>query len=278
MVVFPGTKLNLGLHVVSKRADGYHDLESCFYPCPWSDVVEVVPAGVTRLHSSGIIVSGPLEHNLAYKAWKILADEHGCPPADIYLHKLVPMGAGLGGGSADAVAVLKACNQVFNLGLAVQELLFLAARLGSDCPFFVADEPAMVMGRGEVLASFDLSLNGWHLTLIHPGVSVSTAKAFAGIRPTKPIADLAEILAQPVQTWQGVLVNDFESSVIPQLPIIGAVKEALLTAGGIYVAMSGSGSTVFALSQKALDLPAISQQVKEWGHHVSGFTTYQTVL
>lgn len=271
MVVFAGTKINLGLYVTGKRADGFHNLESCFYPTPLSDVVEVVPSanGITTLHETGLTIGGDPEKNLAYRAWKLLSEHHNCPAAEIHLHKMVPSGAGLGGGSADAVAVLKACNHVFSLGLAEDQLLTLAAELGSDCPFFVRNEPTWVTGRGEVMEPFSLNLKGLHITLVHPGVGVSTAATFKGINPRPAPDNWAAVLQKPIVDWKDALHNQFEDTVIPQLAVIGQIKQALYDGGALYASMSGSGSTVYALSHEPLKAETLHEQ---------GFFVFQSVL
>lgn len=255
MVIFSGAKINLGLQILRKRSDGYHDLSTCFYPIRWSDAVEVLPsAGPTRLHLSGIIVPGLPEQNLVYKAWQLLHNLYKIPPVDIYCHKVVPMGAGLGGGSADAVAVLKACNQLFGMGLNSDQLSSLALNLGSDCPFFVEGRPVLASGRGEVFEPIELNLSMHQLLVVHPGVGVSTAQAFSQIKPNPDVPDLAGIISQPVKSWQSLgLKNDFEASVFPQLPAVAALKQQFLDLGAIYAAMSGSGSAVFGLFNNPID-------------------------
>ncbi len=255
MVIFSGAKINLGLQILRKRSDGYHDLSTCFFPIKWSDVVEVLPsAGPTSLHGSGIIVPGLLAQNLVYKAWQLLSDLYKIPTVDIYCHKVVPMGAGLGGGSADAVAVLKACNELFGIGLDTEQLCALALWLGSDCPFFVEGQPTLAGGRGEVFEPINLDLSGYQLVVVHPGVSVSTAQAFSQVKPNAAVPDIAQIIRQPVGNWQSAgLRNDFEASVFPQLPVVAALKQQLLDLGAVYAAMSGSGSAVYGLFDQPID-------------------------
>ena len=255
MTVYPNVKLNLGLRVLGKRPDGYHDLESLFIPCDaFRDELCIEPA-----EEFGIEIGGPCyrgwdpSEDLTARAWRLLRDEFGIGPVRISLTKNSPVGAGLGGGSADGAFALRALSDLFGLGLSDAALAGSAARLGSDCPFFIYNRPMFASGRGEVLEAFDIDLSGYRLEVAVPeGVAVSTREAYAGLDEGTPSPASAEeslrtTLARPVETWPGRLVNDFERSVFPSHPEIPALKEDFYRRGAAYAAMSGSGSAVFAL-------------------------------
>ncbi|HYF68168.1 MAG TPA: 4-(cytidine 5'-diphospho)-2-C-methyl-D-erythritol kinase [Ohtaekwangia sp.] len=262
MLAFPPCKLNLGLHVTHKRMDGYHDIETCFYPVPFTDVLEVVVSDQFAFSSTGVVVPGPVENNLCVKAFELLKHDHDLAPVQIHLHKIIPTGAGLGGGSSDAAYTLRLLNQVFDLNLSLDQLMQYAAKLGSDCAFFIGDKPMIGKGRGELLHDINLSLKGKYVVLIKPDLEVSTAAAYAGITPDTPAMPIAEILTQhPMSHWKEMLVNDFEVSVFQKFPILKHIKESLYDAGAVYACMSGSGSTVFGIFdtavQPATDYPVM---------------------
>jgi len=256
MVVFPNAKLNLGLHVVAKRPDGYHELETCFYPLPWHDVLEMVPAQKTKFEQSGIDLNATPKQNLVLRAFELLRKDYNLPPQHFYLHKVLPIGAGLGGGSADAAFTLKMVNEVFNLFVAEDVLEDYAAQLGSDCAFFVRNQAAMATGRGEVLSPTQVSLAGTGVVLVYPNVMVSTQTAYKGVKPQTPALPLQQVLEMPRQEWKQHLVNDFEPSVFEQFPAIAQVKEQLYNMGAWYACMTGSGASVFALFNEA---PTLAQ-------------------
>ena len=257
MTVYPNVKLNLGLRVLGKRPDGYHELESLFIPWDgFRDELCVEPAA-----EFGIEIGGPCyrgwdpSEDLTARAWRLVRDEFGIGPVRIRLTKNSPVGAGLGGGSADGAFALRALSELFGLGLSDDALAALAARLGSDCPFFIYNRPMFVSGRGDVLEAFDIDLSGYRVEVAVPeGVAVSTKEAYSGIDewnkdviPSEAKESLREVLRLPVPDWRGRLVNDFERSVFPAHPEIAALKERFYAEGASYAAMSGSGSAVFAL-------------------------------
>ena len=260
MTVFPNVKLNLGLRVLGKRPDGYHELESLFIPCDaFRDELGIVPAPEFSIEIDGPCYRGwdPSE-DLTARAWRLLRDEFGIDPVRIELRKNSPVGAGLGGGSADGAFALCAMNDIFSLELSDSALADLAARLGSDCPFFIYNRPMLVTGRGDVLEPFDIDLSPFRIEVAVPeGVAVSTKEAYAGLdsrhalpsnrhaRPDR--ASLRPALSLPPEQWREALVNDFERSIFPHHPEIAALKEEFYRRGAIYAAMSGSGSAVFAL-------------------------------
>lgn len=251
MLAFPNCKINLGLQVRRKRADGFHDLETVFYPVAAQDALEVLQTegeGTIQFSASGRTVTRIPEQNICFKAYQLLRERFpGLPSVRVHLHKVLPSGAGLGGGSADGAYCLLLLNQKLHLGLSTGELAGLALRLGSDCPFFIYNTPAFAQGRGELLEPVALSLAGYQLLLVHPGVHVSTAQAFRLVRPNDDRPSLRTLLHQPVTAWQETLHNDFEASVFPQFPEIAALKEQIRARGAVYAAMSGSGSSVFGI-------------------------------
>lgn len=251
MIVFPHSKINLGLYIERRRSDGYHDIATVMVPVAWSDVLEIVPgnSGQTTLTCYGRPVNCPMDKNLVIKAYNALSAEvGGLPPVDIYLEKIVPDGAGLGGGSADAAAAITGLNELLQLGLSQQRMAEVAAHVGADCPLFVYQRPMLATGTGTELTPVDFDISQWHLLIAKPqGCSVSTAQAYAGVVPSGPAPDLQGILKQPAARWQGLLQNEFEPSVIAQAPAIGRVKQTMLDSGAVYAAMSGSGAAVFGL-------------------------------
>jgi 4-diphosphocytidyl-2-C-methyl-D-erythritol kinase len=247
MILFPPAKINLGLQILRKRADGYHDIASCMYPIPLFDILEILPADSLEFRQSGLEIPDVPEHNLVLKAWRLLHEGHGAPPAFFHLRKQIPMGAGLGGGSADAAYVLRGMNELFALGLSDVALRNLAAELGSDCAFFVENRAQFAEGRGEILSSLPLDLQGYYLKLIHPGIHVSTAEAYAGVIPSEAQISIPEILKCPIETWKTQLHNDFEDSIFPLHPVLKTIKEGLYSEGAVYASMSGSGSAVFGI-------------------------------
>ncbi len=248
MLKFPHAKINLGLHIVSKRDDGFHEIETVLYPITLSDVLEFVPSeGDITFNSSGIPIPCNSTENLCVKAYQLLKKDFELPVIDIHLHKIVPIGAGLGGGSSDAAFMLRMINEHFSLGLTISKLQEYAAQLGSDCAFFIEDKPCLAKGRGEQLTSVDIDVSAYHIVLIYPGIHVSTADAYAGVVPQKPERSLEEIIRLPAEQWKDVLVNDFEKTVFQKYPGIKKIKQQLYNMGAVYACMSGSGSAVFAL-------------------------------
>ena len=255
MICFPNAKINLGLHVVSRRPDGYHGIETVFYPVPLCDALEIVPAEAFSFHTYGLAIDGPADDNLVMRALAAMRRQADILPAAIHLKKAIPFGAGLGGGSADAAFMLKLLRDYARLSLTDDALERMAARLGADCAFFVRNRPVMATGIGDVFSPADISLAGYHIAIVKPSVSVSTRAAYAAIRPAKPAVPLSEIIRRPIAAWRGLLRNDFEAPVFALHPAIGAIKAQLYDAGAIYASMSGSGSAVFGLFRGAPSLP-----------------------
>lgn len=250
MIVFPPAKINLGLHIVGKRKDGYHEIETCLIPVPLYDALEIIISDKLTFHSSGIDIPGQDKDNLVLKAYSLLKkDFNDLPPVSIHLHKVIPIGAGLGGGSSDAAFALKLMSNLFDLHLEDWFLEDYAAQLGSDCPFFIENTPKIVTGRGEILAPIDLDLSGKWLILINPNVHIGTKEAYEGVKPKQAEYALREILSV-CSVWKDRLTNDFEESIFQKYPKIRAIKEWLYGQGAFYASMSGSGSTVFGLFDK----------------------------
>jgi len=255
MIQFPNCKINLGLSIIAKRNDGYHELETVFYPVSLKDIVEVIrasdPNTPVQFTSTGIEVPGEIPNNLCVKAYNLLKAAYPTlPPVKIHLHKHIPMGAGLGGGSSDATAVLKLLNQVFNLSLTQTQLINYAAQLGSDCPFFVFNTPCYATGRGEILKPIQVDLSNYSIALIHPGVHIATSWAFQQLAPHNKEKSIATIIAQDIETWKQELVNDFEAPIFIANPLLAAIKSSLYNDGAIYASMSGSGSSLFGIFPK----------------------------
>lgn len=254
MVVFPNCKINLGLYITNRREDGYHDLETVFYPVPVHDVLEVAPAGGNepQLFLSGRVVAGNKEDNLVWRAYRLMQQIFGdqVPPLNIYLHKSLPMGAGLGGGSADAAFMLRLVNDYCKLSLSQEQLAAYALRLGSDCPFFIYNTPQFATGRGEKMEPASVDLSGFSIQLICPQVHISTAKAFQMITPKSASYELRNMANMPVVEWKERISNDFEAAVFAQHPPLADIKQQLYNQGAIYASMSGSGSTVYGLFPK----------------------------
>jgi 4-diphosphocytidyl-2-C-methyl-D-erythritol kinase len=257
MITFPNCKINLGLNIVGRRSDGYHDLETIFYPVHLKDALEVIENNIqSSIHNiqfstSGISIDGEKENNLCVKAFNLLKKDFPfLPGIKIHLHKAIPMGAGLGGGSADGAYTLLLLNKKFNLGLDEKQLLDYALQLGSDCPFFILNKPCHATGRGEKLEPAKIDLSAYKILIVHPGIHVSTADAFANIKPVIPSKSIKKIIHQPAETWREELKNDFEETVLAKHAEIKNIKEQLYMAGAVYASMSGSGSAVFGLFKK----------------------------
>jgi len=252
VIAFPNAKINIGLRITAKRDDGYHDIESIFYPIPLCDALEIVPAEKFLFTTSGLAIDGNPENNLCVKAYHMMRNDFAAiEPVHMHLRKQIPMGAGLGGGSADGAFAIRMLNDFFQLSLEATAMESYAARLGSDCPFFIRNQPALVSGRGEVMKSHPLDLSGWYLALISPEVHVSTAEAYSGVEPAVAHVNWNTISAKNVSGWLSAGVhNQFENHILPAHPEIAAAKELLTRAGAHYASMTGSGSSVYGLFQQ----------------------------
>lgn len=258
MITFPNAKINLGLNIVEKRPDGYHNLETIFYPINLQDALEVTRRENNdkeyTLHISGSSLEGEPEDNLVVKAYKLLKKDYpGLLPVDIHMYKHIPAGAGLGGGSSDAACMIKLLNDKFSLGLSTERMEEYAVKLGADCSFFIRNKPVFATGIGNLFEPVELSLKGYHIILIKPDIFVSTRDAFAEIKPVRPAVSLKEIVKQPIETWKSSMKNDFEDSVFKKFPEIAAIKDELYDLGAVYAAMSGSGSSVYGIFKAPIE-------------------------
>lgn len=266
MICFPNAKINLGLNIVSKREDAYHNIETVFYPIPLCDVLEIVPSpdGQTKFISTGIPVDGEPESNLVMKAYRLFTsslspeEQKTKNEIDIFLRKNIPFGAGLGGGSADAAYMLKLANEYFETKLPNEELEKLASQIGADCPFFIRNKPVFAEGIGNIFTPVDLSLRDYSLVLVKPDIHVSTKEAYSMVKPKPAKQSVRDIVRLPVGQWQNLLVNDFEESVFSLYPAIREIKEELYRQGALYASMSGSGSSVFGIFDKQLDVKQLN--------------------
>lgn len=251
MILFPNAKINIGLDIVGKRADGYHNIETIMYPVAWRDILEITPAkqGESSLTISGRAVNCPTEKNLVMKAYRALESRFDVPPVDIHLRKIIPDGAGLGGGSADAAFTLKGLNELFSLNLSDETLAEIVAGLGADCPFFIYNRPMLCTGIGTEFSPIEVNLSGYKIAIVKPSVSVPTAQAYSRVAPAVPDRHINELVSQHPQTWQSAIKNDFEASVFPLYPEIAEIKSQLTNMGAVYASMSGSGSSVYGIFQ-----------------------------
>ena len=257
MILFPNCKINLGLNILEKRSDGYHNIETIFYPIPLTDILEIVeynqqPRTVfIPFSASGLAIEGDLASNLCLKAYTLLKkDFPRLPHIKMHLHKTIPAGAGLGGGSADAAFCLMLLNKLFNLGLTDQQLAFYAGKIGSDCPFFILNKPCVATGRGEIMEEVKIDLSDYKVIIVNPGIHVSTGDAFRDVTPTVPEKPLKEIISMPVEKWKYEMKNDFEKIIFKKHPAIVDIKDSSYQHGAVFSSMSGSGSTVYGLFKK----------------------------
>jgi len=253
MICFPNAKINLGLNVVSKRPDRYHNIETIFYPIPLKDALEIVPATSCgdSFHQEGILIDGDPDNNLVIKALLLMRQEFNIPPLDIHLLKAIPFGAGLGGGSSDAAFMLKLINDFCKLNISSEKLEELAHSIGADCPFFIRNTPVFASGTGNIFTTIKISLKGYYICLVKPDIFVSTPEAYSLVKPVQPAISLNEIMRMQVEDWREYMRNDFEESVLSRHPAIGDIKNNLYKAGAVYASMSGSGSSVYGLFRES---------------------------
>jgi 4-diphosphocytidyl-2-C-methyl-D-erythritol kinase len=252
MIVKPNCKINLGLNIVGNRRDGFHDIETVYYPVGLCDTIEINPSadGRFRFSSSGLNIPGDSASNLCIQAYELIKTHFEIPVVGIHLQKIIPMGSGLGGGSSDGAYTLKALNEMFRLGLDNEHLKDFASRLGSDCTFFIENSPVFAKGKGDILEKAAINLTGFFLLIVIPQVQMSTAEAYSMIQPAEPATSLKEIIRLPVSQWRGKMINGFEEYVCQKFPLIGRIKELLYKKGAVYSSMSGSGSAVYGLFTK----------------------------
>lgn len=262
MILYPNAKINIGLRVIEKRADRYHNIETLFVPFPLCDILEIVESDRVLMENYGIryeLPEGNVENELCVKAFRLLEKDFGIPPVAIYLHKNIPVGAGLGGGSSDAAFVLRGLDEMFSLGLSKEQLSDYAARLGSDCPFFIENRPMFGEGRGEILTPFEAvpwlsetlsETCPYEMRLITPDIHISTAQAYAGLVPDPEGRGLRNLLEKPVAQWRNTVFNDFEKTAFALHPVLREIKEKLYADGAIYASMTGSGSAVYGIFKR----------------------------
>ena len=243
MIFFPHAKINLGLQIKNKRVDGYHDLETIFYPVDYCDVLEIILSDELIFTSSGKDIPG--DDNLCLDAYNLLQQDFDIPAVHIHLHKIIPIGAGLGGGSSDAAFTLKGINELFDLQLSNEQLRMYAVQIGADCPFFIENKPMLATGIGEIFEPIDLDLSAYHIAIVKPNIHVSTAEAYSEVNPKEHLYSLRDLIKSPIKEWQ--LQNDFEQSVFAKYSAIEDLKKSLYKQGAVYASMSGSGSSVFGL-------------------------------
>ncbi len=273
MITYPNCKINLGLKILEKRKDGFHNLESVFLPVPWYDALEIIEnkkksSQKAVFTSTGLSIEGDKESNLCVKAYNLLDDIYTLPPIKMHLNKIIPMGAGLGGGSSDGAFTLKLLNEIFKLELSNTQLQKYASQLGSDCPFFIPNRPSFVTGRGEKLKKTALDLSGWNLLIIHPLIHINTAEAFRNVIRKKSKHPLHELPNWNLKKWPSWIENDFEGYAFQTYPKLKNIKETLYRKGAIYAGMSGSGSAIFGFFHEKIKIP------KSW----SNYTCFQSTL
>lgn len=266
MISFPNAKINLGLHILGKREDGYRDIESVFLPVPFCDALEVLPAKTFSLHVHGLHSVVPVEQNLVRKAWILARDRFDIPPVNIHLLKSIPPGSGLGGGSADGSFTLKALNSLFSLGLQDDELERLALEMGSDCPFFIRNKAAYVSGRGEQIRIVFNKLSGLYAIIILTGITLLTGEIFKAVIPSQTAReDLMQVYQGPLELWKSRLTNELEVPVFRRYPELRRLKEALYRQGAIYASMTGSGSALYGIfREKAAPGTSEIKHVHHW--------------
>jgi 4-diphosphocytidyl-2-C-methyl-D-erythritol kinase len=270
MIVFPNAKINIGLNIIEKREDGFHNIESVFYPVGLSDALEIIENTDTLTErfvftSSGIEIPGDVKDNLCYYAYHLIAADYSLPNVKVHLHKHIPIGAGLGGGSADAAFFIRLLNDKFELGISWGEMHHYARQLGSDCSFFISNKAAFAEGRGDTYESIQLTLNDYYIALVYPNIHINTAIAYSKVNPKYPTRSLEnDILNLPIEQWKDHIHNDFEDSVFLQFPEIKNIKEVLYAQGALYAAMSGSGSTVFGIFKSSTDLKSCFPNTFVW--------------
>jgi 4-diphosphocytidyl-2-C-methyl-D-erythritol kinase len=259
MIVFPNAKINIGINIIERRSDGYHNIETIFYPLPIYDALEALPGDALTFNSSGLEIPGRIEDNLCIKGYHLIKMDYDLPPVNIHLLKHIPIGAGLGGGSANAAFFIKLINSLFSLGMTTTQMMDYARQLGADCAFFIENKPLFAFEKGDQFESIKLDLSKYKIVLVMPPVHVSTGEAYRGVRPSPVKDSLYDLISEPIQEWKHLIKNDFEESVFKNHPAIRGVKAALYEAGAIYASMSGSGASVFGIFDKKPDLSELEK-------------------
>lgn len=264
MICFPNCKINLGLHVTEKRTDGFHNIESVFYPVSLCDALEIIKSDELSIEISGVRIEGNVMDNLCIRAYKLIANYYNIPPVKIYLHKAIPTGAGLGGGSSDAAFMINILNQCFSLNIPEEKAVKLAAELGSDCAFFIKNLPVFAHGRGEITEPLALTLKGYYILIVKPDFEISTANAYSLIKPSIPKFSLKEITNLNISEWKNFVFNDFEIPVSEMFPEIIKIKETLYKSGAVYASMTGSGSSVYGIFKQEPDCVSLFEKHFTW--------------
>ncbi|WP_372754517.1 4-(cytidine 5'-diphospho)-2-C-methyl-D-erythritol kinase [Labilibaculum sp.] len=264
MLCFPNAKINIGLNIVEKRADGFHNIETLFYPIPLLDGLEIVESKSKKTYeftSSGIPIHINDKDNIVCKAFELLRSRYSIPPTKIHLHKNIPFGAGLGGGSADAAFMIKMLNELYQLNIPHEEMENLAGQLGSDCPFFIKNQAVFAEGKGDVFTECKIDLSGYFILLVKPDIHIGTPEAYANTTPAIPKQSLKIVSKEPIKNWKNLIFNDFENSIFPNHPELAEIKYKLYEMGAVYASMSGSGSSLFGLFKEKPNKP------EEWKKH-----------
>lgn len=263
MILFPNAKINIGLNIIERRADGYHNIETIMFPIKWCDILEIVPSTKDKstLTVTGRNIYCPAEKNLVMKAVNLFKETYNTGNVDIFLHKIIPDGAGLGGGSSDAAFALKGLNEIFNCNIPNAQLAAMASKIGADCPFFIYNEPQLATGIGTEFSPVNINLNSYKILVVKPHVNVPTAKAYSGVTPKIPSHNLEQTISLPVDNWKEYIFNDFEKSVFPKYPEISLLKYKIQQLGATYVSMSGSGSSVYGIFAPECDI--LADNIKE---------------
>jgi 4-diphosphocytidyl-2-C-methyl-D-erythritol kinase len=260
MIIFPNAKINIGLNIIERRADGYHNLETIFYPVKINDALEVIEADKLSFETSGLDIPGSMNDNLCVQGYHLLKKDHDIPPVKIHLHKNIPIGAGLGGGSSDAAYFIRLMNEQFGLGITIDEQLNYARKLGADCAFFIENKPVFAFDKGDEFEPIKLDLSAYQIVLVMPPVQISTAEAYRGVKPAPVKESLYDLIYSPITAWKKNIKNDFEINVFPNNAEIRGVKAALYEAGAIYASMSGSGASVFGIFNSTPDLSHLEEE------------------
>lgn len=266
MICFPNCKINLGLSIIEKRNDGFHNLESIMYPVNLCDMLEIIiaPDNQFEFNASGIDISGKHTDNLVVKAYKLMLSEHQLSPVKIHLHKIIPAGAGLGGGSSDAAFTIKTLNNLFNLGLSNVAMQDYAREIGADCAFFIENKPVFVTKKGDQFSPIEPKLKNYYITIVKPNIQISTPEAYSWITPNFTKLSLQDVINEPVKNWNTILNNDFENEVFDRFPIIKNIKEKLYKSGAVYASLSGSGSALYGIFEEPVSLQNEFQEYFYW--------------
>lgn len=267
MISFPNAKINIGLNVLEKREDGYHTIESIFYPINWCDAIEALTVkgnGEIKINLLGTPIQGPLENNLCYKAFQLLNEKYTLPSVNLWLLKNIPMGAGLGGGSADAAFFLSQLNKLFALNLSIDELQTYATQIGSDCTFFIQNKPAFVNETGNIIHPIAFDLSKYYISVVYPSIHIETKNAYSLITPHKKPYSLKQAILSPIGDWKELIVNDFEEPLFKKYPQLSEIKNTLYKNGALYASMTGSGSAIYGIFDKKPYLSNLPATCKIW--------------